>query len=51
MSQNGRRRWGAERKLKIALETLQSDAKLAEICRREGLSPNRFRGRLGHRQR
>jgi transposase len=34
-----RRRWTAEKKLKIVLETLQSDRKLAEICRREGLSP------------
>jgi len=34
-----RRRWTADQKLKIALETLQSDRKLAEICRREGLSP------------
>jgi len=35
----GRRRWTAEKKLKIVLETLQSDRKLAEICRREGISP------------
>jgi transposase len=35
-----RRRWTAERKLQIVLETLQSDRKLAEICRREGVSPN-----------
>jgi transposase len=34
-----RRRWTAEQKLKIVLETLQSDQKLAEICRREGISP------------
>ena len=34
-----RRRWTAEKKLKIVLETLQSDQKLAEICRREGISP------------
>jgi|GEM_PF-1480207 len=34
-----RRRWPAEQKLKIVLETLQSDRKLAEICRREGISP------------
>jgi transposase len=26
--------------LQIVLETLQSDTKLAEICRREGLAPN-----------
>ena len=34
-----RRKWTAEKKLKIVLETLQSDRKLAEICRRDGLSP------------
>ncbi len=34
-----RRRWTVEKKLKIVLETLQSDQKLAEICRREGISP------------
>ncbi len=34
-----RRRWTAEKKLKIVLETLQSDQKPAEICRREGISP------------
>jgi len=35
-----RRKWTAQAKLKIVLETLQSDQKLAEICRREGVSPN-----------
>lgn len=39
MSKPKRRRWTAEKKLKIVLETLQSDQKLAEICRREGISP------------
>ena len=34
-----RRRWTADQKLKIVLETLQADRKLSEICRREGLSP------------
>ena len=34
-----RRRWTADQKLKIVLETLQSDQKLAEICRRESISP------------
>ena len=34
-----RRRWTANQKLRIVLETLQSDRKLAEICRREGISP------------
>jgi transposase len=35
-----RRKWTAQAKLKIVLETLASDQKLAEICRREGVSPN-----------
>jgi transposase len=35
-----RRHWSAEKKLRIVLESLQSDRKVAEICRREGLSPN-----------
>jgi len=35
-----RRKWSADKKLRIVLETLQSDTKLAELCRREGLSPN-----------
>ena len=39
MSKPKRRRWTAHKKLKIVLETLQSDQKLAEICRREGISP------------
>lgn len=41
---NGRRRrkWTPARKLQLVLETLQSERKLAEICRREGLSPNRL---------
>ena len=35
-----RRKWNPQAKLKIVLETLQSDQKLAEICRREGVAPN-----------
>jgi len=35
-----RRNWNARRKLEIVLESLQSDQKVAELCRREGLSPN-----------
>lgn len=35
-----RRRWTPAQKLQIVLETLQSDHKLAQICRREGVSPN-----------
>ena len=35
-----RRKWTPAQKLQIVLETLQSDRKLAQICRREGVSPN-----------
>ncbi len=46
-----RRKWNAQAKLKIVRETLASDQKLAEICRREGVSPNQVyewrRRRLG----
>jgi transposase len=35
-----RRHWKPADKLRIVLESMNSDAKLAEICRREGLSPN-----------
>ena len=36
-----RRKWTPKEKLRIVLETLHSEAKLSEICRREGLSPTR----------
>lgn len=41
MSKNkkSRRKWKPGEKLRIVLETLQSDQKLAELCRREGISP------------
>ena len=35
-----RRQRTPARKLEIVLETLASDVKLAEVCRREGVSPN-----------
>jgi transposase len=35
-----RRKWSPAQKLRIVLESLQSEGKLAAICRREGLSPN-----------
>ncbi|MFQ5344177.1 MAG: transposase [Anaerolineae bacterium] len=35
----GRKKWSPAKKLQIVLEALQSDGKLSEICRREGLSP------------
>jgi transposase len=37
-----RRKWTAERKLKLVVESWQSDQKLAELCRREGLSPTQL---------
>lgn len=43
MSQKRRRRqWSPEQKLRLVLESLQSENKTAEICRREGLSPNQL---------
>ena len=39
MTQKRRRKWTPAQKLRIVIETLQSDTKLAEICRREGVSP------------
>ena len=41
-----RRHWSAEKKLRIVLESLQSDRKVAEICRRERLTTRR-RASLG----
>ena len=35
-----RRVWKPADKLRIVLESMTSDAQLAAICRREGLSPN-----------
>jgi transposase-like protein len=40
MSNRQKRVWKPADKLRIVLESMNSDAKLAEICRREGLSPN-----------
>ena len=37
---SGRRQWTPEQKLRIVLESMQSDQRVAQICRREGLSPN-----------
>jgi transposase len=34
-----RRKWSPKEKLRIVLESMHSDAKLSEICRREGLTP------------
>lgn len=40
MSSRKKRVWKPADKLRIVLESMNSDAQLAEICRREGLSPN-----------
>ena len=37
-----RRRFGAEEKIRIVLEGLKGEASIAEICRREGISPNLY---------
>lgn len=37
-----RRQWTPERKLRLVIESLQSEGKASEICRREGLSPNQL---------
>jgi len=42
MSKKSRRKWSARDKLRIVVETLQSDQRLAEICRREGLCPTQI---------
>jgi transposase len=34
-----RRKWTPREKLRIVLESMQSDARLSEICRRAGLNP------------
>lgn len=40
MSNRKKRVWKPADKLRIVLESMNGDAKLAEICRREGLAPN-----------
>ena len=37
-----RRVWTPARKLEVVLEAMASDARVAEICRREGLSPTQL---------
>jgi len=37
-----RRQWTPEQKLRLVIESLQSESRTAEICRREGLSPNQI---------
>ena len=42
MSGSNRRHWTPEEKLRLVIESLQSDPKVAELCRREGLSPTQL---------
>ncbi len=37
-----RRKWNAEEKIRIVLEGLRGEDSIAELCRREGLSPNLY---------
>jgi transposase-like protein len=39
-----RRRFSAEEKIRIVLVGLRGEETIAELCRREGISPNRLRG-------
>ncbi len=39
MTQKNRRKWRPKEKLRIVVESLHSETKLSEICRREGLNP------------
>jgi transposase len=42
MSGSNRRQWTPEEKLRLVIESLQSEQKVAELCRREGLSPTQI---------
>ena len=37
-----RRRYNTEEKIRIVLEGLRGEASIAELCRREGISPNLY---------
>ena len=37
-----RRKFSAEEKIRIVLEGLKGEASIAELCRREGISPNLY---------
>jgi transposase len=39
-----RQRYGAEEKIRIVLEGLKGEESIAELCRREGISPNLYYG-------
>lgn len=42
MSSSKHRQWTPEEKLRLVLESLQSDQKVSELCRREGLNPTQL---------
>ena len=45
MGENGKRRkWRAEEKLRIVLAGLAAGMEIADLCRREGLSPTMYYG-------
>ena len=37
-----RRKWNVEEKIRIVLEGLRGEVSIAELCRREGLTPNLY---------
>jgi len=39
---NTRRKFSTEEKIRIVLEGLKGEASIAELCRREGISPNLY---------
>jgi len=44
MTNNKRRRWSAEDKLRIVLAGLEPDVEVSELCRREGINPTQYYG-------
>jgi transposase len=44
MSQDGRRKWTAAEKMRIVLAGMQANVDVAELCRREGISPTQYYG-------
>jgi transposase len=44
MSENRRRRWRAEEKLRVVLEGMTGGVEVSELCRREGINPTQYYG-------
>jgi transposase len=42
MNMNGKRKWSAAEKLRIVLEGMNPSVSIADLCRREGISPNHY---------